>query len=287
VLNRQEQGLKGCKMNIERGGWEDFQVWLRKLREERLPQVSANLLFRGHGDSNWKLETTLERSGWSLASLREYYLLTLRIAPTVATFADAKTPDYDQGILEKFSIKESILEVNPFYDLPSYQFMTYLRHHGFPSPLLDWSESPYVASFFAFRDPNPNVSARSIYTYCETSTGVKGQSLGAPTMRIIRGGAHGQPRHFHQQSVYSVCESFKNGTGWQYDSHQHVFEQTWRGKEQDLLWRFDIPSSERAKVLRSLDEFNLNAFTLFNTDDTLLETLWNRERVLPAMGNND
>jgi hypothetical protein len=32
----------------------------------------------------------------------------------------------------------------------SYDFMTRLRHHGFPSPLLDWPQSPYTAAFFAF-----------------------------------------------------------------------------------------------------------------------------------------
>src|SRR5579871_975887 len=35
---------------------------------------------------------------------------------------------------------------------PGYDYMAYLRHHGFPSPLLDWTRSPYVAAFFAFRD---------------------------------------------------------------------------------------------------------------------------------------
>lgn len=33
---------------------------------------------------------------------------------------------------------------------PALTFMTHLRHCGFPSPILDWSRSPYVAAYFAF-----------------------------------------------------------------------------------------------------------------------------------------
>ena len=48
----------------------------------------------------------------------------------------------------------------------------------------------------------------------------------------------------------------------------------------DTLWKFNLPSTERVKVLRLLNEYNLNAFSLLDSEETLLETMWFREQVL-------
>jgi hypothetical protein len=46
------------------------------------------------------------------------------------------------------------------------------------------------------------------------------------------------------------------------------------------LWKFDLPSSEREKILGVLNDYNLNAFSLFGSEESLLETMWLREHVL-------
>jgi hypothetical protein len=40
-----------------------------------------------------------------------------------------------------------------------------------------------------------------------------------------------------------------------------------------LLWKITIPAKEREKAIRFLDKFNLNEFTLFDSEEALLEML--------------
>lgn len=47
--------------------------------------------------------------------------------------------------------------------------------------------------------------------------------------------------------------------------------------QQGLCWKFTIPVTERTKVLKRLDEYNLNAFSLFESEESLMETLAVRE----------
>jgi hypothetical protein len=85
-------------------------------------------------------------------------------------------------------------------------------------------------------------------------------------------------RHFRQQSDYTICMRFEQPHGWFFASHQSVLDQV--RSDQDFLWRFDLPSSERVNILGALDGYNLNAYSLFDSQETLLETMWFREGVL-------
>ncbi len=207
-----------------------------------------------------------------------YRLITSRVRPAVETFTGVTWDVDEYGDTVESSFRDiELLSLRRFPPLPLYRYMVYLRHHGFPSPLLDWSYSPYVAAFFAFRDLLPTDGTRSIYAFCEMPEGLKGGAVGEPTIRTIGPYVRSDRRHFRQQSDYTICATYDSGS-WRFHSHENVFEHTRPG--QDYLWKFEIPSTERGKVLRLLNDYNLNAFSLFDSEDSLLETMWFREHIL-------
>jgi FRG domain-containing protein len=262
---------------INASSWEDFELKLKKLREENGTE-SSPLLYRGQGNSEWHLDTTLERytKKNGMTFLSYYDLITGSIGPEVRTFSGVDVPERRQDIAESFFDKALMFKwPKQFPDPPLYGYMAHLRQLGFPSPLLDWSRSPYVAAFFAFReDPVVPVATRSIYAYCSGT--ISGGTLYKPMIVSLGPYVHTHHRHFRQRSEYTFCGNFVEWDAqWRFDSHEKVFEN--RHPSQDLVWKFDIPSGERDKVLGILSDYNLNAFSLFGSEESLLETMWYRE----------
>lgn len=52
------------------------------------------------------------------------------------------------------------------------------------------------------------------------------------------------------------------------------------GKPPSRLWKFNLPSKERFKVLGQLDDMNLNAYSLFGSEESLMDTIALREMEL-------
>lgn len=260
---------------IKLASWEDFEQAIKKLCQERKNELKqeggqgsfSNLLFRGLSNACYPLETTLERfcKDRSLPfnySWEDYYEILFKVRPSIHSLTS-----------QRFRLPKFVsppIKKNRVVPL-GYELMVYMRHHGFPSPLLDWTRSPYVAAFFAFQRPVKN-SKVAIHTFMELAgEGKTGQpnipSIWAPGPYIET-----HPRHYVQQSEYTYCYKQK-GNNRIYCPHQDVRF----GNQQDILKKYILPSSEREEVLRKLDFMNINAFSLFGSEEGLMGWLAYRE----------
>jgi len=259
--------------------WEEFEKELRaiqrRLRRTK-PGTEPHLLFRGQEDSCWPLKTTLERSGRDGMLFSDYYGLISVVRPQVESLTGI-----NWGEMPKWSeVRKSMDEPGEFsvdivnlHGFPAYDYMVYLRHHGFPSPLLDWTHSPFIAAYFAFRRAIDGGEMVSIYVYCEHPNRYKRLARYEPVIISLGPNVRTHRRHFLQQCEYTSCLAFKGPV--RFVPHEEVFAQTKRS--QDLLWKFNIPSRERLRVLKFLDAHNLNAFSLFGSEESLMETMALRE----------
>jgi hypothetical protein len=265
--------------------WAAFTTELQKLRDRLTNDASGKppeLFFRGQSDSSWALTTTLEREDCEAMSFADYYQLAVHaVRPAVESLTGVTwdVPDYSVLMHEAFRSDRELFSSLAFPSVGLYRYMVYLRHHDFPSPLLDWTSSENIAAFFAFRKKN-KTETRSIYVYCERPLGMKSWTVGEPAMRRIGKYVRTHGRHFRQQSDYTMCAAFdEKGAGWRFHPHDPVF---WNRGKQDCVWKFDLPSTQRIAILKSLDQYNLNAFSLFDSQETLLESMWLREQVLKS-----
>jgi hypothetical protein len=247
--------------------WSEYSLTIKEIREkykDPLPKI----LFRGIANSTWKLDTTLERKTKETFSVNRYLEYVYFCVNEIESYTNRRW-----NLKEIDEIEKEIKEKQRDYrvHLPYYSYLIYLRHHGFPSPLLDWSESPFIAAYFALYEEKTEDKV-SIYSFIEMPKGVKSGSGSFPNIHVQGPLVSAHTRHFNQKAWYTVA------TKYDYDENKHIFinhEEVFRSneKEQDVLIKINIPITDRIKALKELSDYNINHFTLFQSEDALVKTL--------------
>ena len=115
---------------IQFPNWEDFK---NKISEHLFPGEMfrrGKYLFRGHSDPSWKLVPTFDRMFANQPKQRR-----LQIADELL--------DRFKRALEGFAVPSEARASDSM-------LLALGQHYGLPTRLLDWTESPYIAAFFAF-----------------------------------------------------------------------------------------------------------------------------------------
>ncbi len=105
--------------------WREFTQWVADHMTHDSP-----LIFRGHKKARYRLRTTLHRTG--RRDLIRYEQEDLPILK-----------DYISSVSGR---RYQLERRDDFHEL-----LSLAQHHGYPTPLLDWTESPFVAAYFAFQ----------------------------------------------------------------------------------------------------------------------------------------
>lgn len=119
-------------MKIETIACDSWADYKHKIIAERFDEGRFQrglYLFRGQGGETWKLSSTFDR--WYKAD-------------------PGKKVSVADELLDQFTKECELENIPDALRNDKLKMLSFAQHNGLPTRLLDWSESPYVAAFFAF-----------------------------------------------------------------------------------------------------------------------------------------
>jgi FRG domain len=227
--------------------------------------ASKRLLFRGQ-NKQWRLRTPFHRSG--RADLHRFVFMDI---PVLHRHLSARTKHVFR------------LENQEDYGA----FLSLIQHHGYPTPILDWTYSPYVAAFFAYRGISNEQAASAppeakvrILTF---DSGEWTRSWQAVPL-LVHPQLHVTVREFIAIENERMIPQQAASTVTSIDDMETYI----RSRETDkkkYLQAIDLPVRERKRVIRELSYMGITAGSLFPGLDGACEEL--AERNFPTFRAED
>lgn len=230
--------------------WEQFKTYVGTLQHRR------QFLFRGQNNSLWRLRTSFHRRGRA----------------NLPRFVFEDVPMLHRHLRTKHLFNLTIpAENGAFFNL--------VRHHGYPTPLLDWSSSPYVAAFFAYRHlPNKECDSSApdskvrIHVFNRTQwERDQGQPLQLNSARLFLSVgdflAIENERMIPQQAASIVSNV---------DDVESFLKEAEIRNGVPYLTAIDLPKRERRRVINELSYMGITAGPLFPGLDGVCEEFTER-----------
>lgn len=218
--------------------WGQFKEWASDV-----PRSKGICAFRGHGSNTFRLRTTLQRAGRN------------------------RLERYCNETISEFCTHAEAALGNRFKLADGDDFSTLLglaQHHGLPTPLLDWTRSPYVAAFFAFSDALEWADSRDashvrIYGlanefFSAFTRPVVKLPYYAPYACPLQIGPLNNPRLYAQQGLFIVTNAA---------NIEHLMLEEGKRIGTNYLVAADVPISFASEALEDLRYMGLTAATMF------------------------
>ena len=242
-----ESDLKS--LNIK--SWDQFKKFVKALE-------SGRYVFRGQENKKWRLRTSYHRRG--RANLERF------LGQDVTALAKSLS-----------AMTKHVFDLsNP---LQHGAFVSLAQHHGYPTPLLDWSHSPYVSAFFAFRSAPKDIARRSqkrvrIFVFDLRKWNELKQypklAQTRPHFSVLDALAIENQRMIPQQAISTMTNV---------DDIETYIQSVEKLTKVEYLQVIDLPVGQRAEVMRELRQMGITAASMFPGLDGACEEL--RERMFP------
>lgn len=223
-----------------------------ELKAELLGTPYRKFIFRGQSNAIWPLRSLFHREG--RANLYRY---TAEDVPMMHKRLGGLLPQ--------------AMNINLNDDRGG--FVHLLQHHGYPTPLLDWSFSPFVAAFFALRPhwraPSANGKYVRIFRF-KLDAWLKSIEpilmLATPrnNLSFLEFPTQNNPRVIPQQALSAVTSV---------DDIENYVQTQERLLGESFLDAFDIPVSEVETVMADLRLMGVTAGSLFPGIDGACEEM--------------
>jgi hypothetical protein len=200
------------------------------------PFQKSRFLFRGQVDPDWQLTSSYDRWFDSQA------------------LQEDRRIEMAGKLLDSFRREARTAGQDSFLDgMPDEHIMAIAQHYGLPTRLLDWSESPYIASFFAFADviilgmrpTSVTVWALDTTSFCwDKDRGTEIITIASPRSNV---------RLRNQEGKFTLLRTPSKCL----EQHLEPFNIAYSAEQP--LRRFLIPSRDTAAALSELDAMGINA----------------------------